>query len=157
MPRFLYFLVLFFIFITAATTVIADDLPAQPTCDLCGWCNQDTNPNPPPNWNACSQCIYNGTEKISGKYYTVFGCIDTNASFFVKRILQYVFGIAGGIAFLSVLSGSIMILTSAGDPERLRNGKDLLTSSITGLLLIIFSVFLLRIVGYEIFRIPGFG
>ena len=72
-------------------------------------------------------------------------------------MLAVIFGIAGGIAFLAVLTGSAIVLTSSGYPDRLQTGKDLIVSSIFGLMLIIFSVFLLRVVGFEILRIPGFG
>jgi hypothetical protein len=48
-----------------------------------------------------------------------------------------------------------MISTSAGDPKKLQAGKELLTAAISGLLLLIFSVFILRIIGVEILNIPG--
>lgn len=132
----------------------------EPTCDLCGWCNKAAYPTPPPNWNACISCLYNpdGTPKDHA-YYTVLGCLSTDPTGtpFVKTMMSFVFGIAGGVAFLAFLSGSAVVLTSAGDPEKLKNGKDIITSSILGLLLILFSAFLLRFVGYDVLRIPGFG
>lgn len=129
----------------------------QPSCDLCGWCNPAFNPKPP-NWDQCHTCLYdlNGNEQ-KGTYYTVLGCLSTKPEFFVKSILSIVFGVSGGIAFLAVLAGSATVLTSSGDPERLRNGKDMIFSSIVGILLILFSVFLLHFVGFDIFRIPGFS
>jgi hypothetical protein len=36
-------------------------------------------------------------------------------------------------------------------------GKDIIFSSIFGILLILFSIFLLHFVGYDILRIPGFS
>ena len=66
-------------------------------------------------------------------------------------------GLAGGIAFLLILFGGFQILTSAGNPEKLNEGRELVSSAVAGLLLIIFSVFLLRLIGYDILRIPGFG
>lgn len=131
----------------------------KPTCDLCGWCNQATDPKPP-SWDQCISCLYKPDGSPQERaYYTVLGCFSTDPSGapFVKSILSIVFGMAGGIAFLAVLWGSAMVLTSAGDPLRLQGGKDIIVSSIFGILLIIFSVFLLRVVGYEILRIPGFG
>lgn len=129
----------------------------QPTCDLCGWCNPQTNPKPP-NWDNCNACLYNpdGTPR-EHTYYTALGCFSTQSDLFVKSILSVVFGIAGGIAFLSVIAGTVTVLTSSGDPERLQKGKDMITSSLFGILLILFSVFLLRTVGFDILKIPGFG
>jgi Co/Zn/Cd efflux system component len=65
-------------------------------------------------------------------------------------------GLAGGIAFLLILFGGFQIMVSAGNPEQMNAGKEMVTSAIAGLLLIIFSVFLLRLIGYNILRIPGF-
>lgn len=128
-----------------------------PTCDLCGWCNSSFYPKPP-DWEKCHNCLYDPSgREATGSAYTVFGCIATSPEAFVKSILSIVFGVSGGIAFLAVLSGSAIVLTSAGNPERLQTGKDIIFSSIVGILLILFSVFLLRFVGFEILRIPGFG
>ncbi len=129
----------------------------QPTCDMCGWCNKDINPKPS-NWDKCYNCLYksDGTQR-DHTYYTVMGCFSTQSDLFVKSILSFVFGIAGGIAFLAVLSGSGIILTSSGDPQKLQHGKEIIISSISGILLIIFSVFLLRVVGVDILNLPGFG
>lgn len=148
--------------------VHAEDDPtpsaSPPTCDSCGWCNSDpANPDPetnpkPPNWDQCNKCLYkaDGTPR-ERTYYTVIGCISTESNLFVKSLLTIVFAAAGGIAFLSVLAGSATVLTSSGDPERIQSGKDTITSALFGMLLIIFSVFLLRVVGLDILHIPGFG
>lgn len=66
-------------------------------------------------------------------------------------------GIAGGIAFLLILFGGFQIITSAGNPEQLNAGKELISSAIAGLLLIIFSILLLKIIGFNILGIPDFG
>jgi hypothetical protein len=144
--------------IQAQSPTFAPFPTGQPTCDLCGWCNKDINLTPPPDWNRCHTCLYDASNReATGSYYTVLGCLSTSPNKFVKSLMTVIFGIAGGIAFLSVLAGTGMILTSSGDPERLKSGKDLVTSSIAGLLLIVFSVFLLKVVGFDILRIPGFG
>ncbi len=88
--------------------------------------------------------------------WTAFGCIKTDPGSFVAEVLRVGIGIGGGIAFLLILFGGFQILTSAGNPEQLAAGRELVTSAITGLLLIIFSVFLLRLIGYNILGIPGF-
>lgn len=143
-------------FLVPSSTVFAQAPTGQPTCDLCGWCNPATNPKPP-DWDKCRACLYDaGGNEQKGNYYTVFGCISTKPEFFVKSMLSIVFGIAGGTAFLAILYGSAIMLTSSGSPEQLQAGKEIVTSSLIGIFLIIFSVFLLRVVGFEILRIPGF-
>lgn len=87
---------------------------------------------------------------------TAFGCISVEGTGFVTKLLNFGIGIAGGIAFLLIIFGGFQILTSAGNPERLNEGRELISSAITGLLMIVFSVFLLRIIGIDILGIPSF-
>lgn len=146
---------LLFSFFTFAIPSFAVDPPTTgvPTCDLCGWCNQATT-SKPSNWDACQTCL-----STPHGYYSVFGCFSTDptAAPFVRSILTLVVGVAGGIAFLSFLSGCVAVLTSTGNPEKLSSGKETIISSLVGLLLIIFSIFLLKVVGVDILKIPGFG
>ena len=89
---------------------------------------------------------------------TAIGCIPVNnVNEFVGFILGWAVGIGGGIAFLLILSASFMIITSSGNPDRLKAGQELLTSAIMGLIMIIFSIFVLRVIGVDILRIPGFS
>ena len=120
-----------------------------PACDPCGFCVGGTKPA---NWDQCVACLAQ-----EGKSWTVLGCIPSNPGGFIQIILQTAVKIAGGIAFLSLLYGGFVLLTSGGDITKITRGKTIVTSSIVGLLMIIFSVFILRLVGYEILRIPGFG
>ncbi|MBI5448698.1 hypothetical protein HY948_00020 [Candidatus Gottesmanbacteria bacterium] len=92
-----------------------------------------------------------------GAVNTAIGCIPTDPSALFSKFFQFGIGIAGGIAFLLILFGGFQILTSAGNPEQMNEGKELISSAVAGLLLIIFSVFLLRIIGVTILGIPGFG
>ncbi len=135
--------------------VLAQSPTGSPSCDLCGQCAGGPKPA---NWDQCYACIYDNTGNVKPKFYwTVAGCLSTKPELFVKSILSIVFAVSGGLAFLAFIAGSAMVLTSSGDPEKLNNGKSIVVSSIFGLLLILFSVFLLKFVGVDILRIPGFG
>lgn len=93
-----------------------------------------------------------------GKSWTAFGCIDTTSpAGFTTNLMKLGTGVAGGIAFLLILFGGFQIMTSSGNPERLQAGQELVGGSIAGLLLIIFSVFLLRLIGVDILGLPGFS
>ncbi len=148
-PCCLLFIICFLLFIPPSP-ILAQAPTGQPTCDQCGWCGDDPA-NKPPNWDACMSCLADPKQ-----YYTVFGCLSIVPGVFVQSMLKIVFSVAGGIAFLSVLYGSALVLTSSGDPIKLQNGRETVVSSLIGIFLIIFSVFLLRVVGYDILRIPGF-
>lgn len=91
-----------------------------------------------------------------GVLNTAIGCIPINDSnAFIGFILRWAIGIGGGIAFILILVAGFQIMTSQGDPQRLQAGKELLTSAVTGLVLIIFSVFILQFIGVNILGIPG--
>ena len=87
---------------------------------------------------------------------TAIGCIPFGDSNLLTRfILGWGIGIAGGIAFILMVYAAFMIITSAGDPKKLSAGKELLVASLSGLLLLLFSVFILRFLGRDILGIPG--
>lgn len=104
---------------------------------------------------SCLNCI---TEKEGSiGVWTAAGCIEGSfAGFIQEELLGWGLGIAGGIAFLCIIYSAFVMQTSAGDPERLKKARQNLTSCIVGLLLIIFAVFILRLIGVEILKIPGF-
>lgn len=112
--------------------------------NVCAYAGNDTKKN------ECNRCMDN-----SGAW-TAIGCIQTQPSEFIKKLLQFGIGIGGGIAFLLILFGGFQMMTSAGNPEKLNEGKELVSSAIAGLLMIVFSIFLLRLIGFSILGIPGF-
>lgn len=87
---------------------------------------------------------------------TAIGCIPTEFSEVLTQFFKLGTGIGGGIAFLLILFGGFQILTSAGNPEQLNAGRELVVSAISGLLMIIFSVFLLGVIGVDILGLPEF-
>ena len=98
-----------------------------------------------------------GSDPANQGIDTAIGCIHTSPVGFMKDFLRFVIGISGGLAFLMMLLGSFEMITSAGNPDSLKNGKDRFTSAIIGLLFIIFSVLLLQIIGVGVLNIPGFS
>lgn len=100
----------------------------------------------------CSECM----NQESG-VWTAIGCIQTTPEGLINTFLPFGIGIAGGIAFLLILFGALQVMTSAGNPEKLHAGGELITAAISGLLLIIFSIFILQLIGVKILVIPKFG
>lgn len=99
----------------------------------------------------CLDCIEKGGS------WTALGCISTKSpSEFVKYLLNFAIGIGGGIALLLMIFGGLQIIFSGGNPDKVKAGKEIITAALGGLLLIIFSVFILRVIGYDILAIPGF-
>jgi hypothetical protein len=86
---------------------------------------------------------------------TALGWVPTEKSNeFIAWVLKFAIGIGGGIAFLLMVFGTITIIM-AGSPDDVNRGKETIASALTGLLLIIFSVFLLNLIGVKILAIPG--
>ena len=99
----------------------------------------------------CTQCIVQ-----TGGFYTAIGCIPLDVGSFISNyVLGTGIGIAGGIAFLCILYSAFRMQTSMGNAEALKKAQENLTACITGLIVIIFSVLILKIIGVDILRIPG--
>ena len=85
---------------------------------------------------------------------TALGCIPTDPSALASGFFKLGIGLTGGIAFMLILYAGVQIMTSAGNPEKMAAAKELAGAAIVGLLFIIFSVFILSIIGVDILGIP---
>lgn len=90
--------------------------------------------------------------------WTGLGCIYGDAGRFIREtIFGFAVGLAGVVALICIIYAVFTLQTSRGNPEKVKKAQELLTSCIMGLMLILFSVFILRLIGVNILRIPGFG
>lgn len=89
------------------------------------------------------------------RVYTALGCVPATVETFIKWLLPYLFGIAGGISFLLMVFGFIKVATSAGDPKEIEGAKETITSALIGLLVSIFALFILKLILADILKIPG--
>lgn len=103
-------------------------------------------------FDSCKKCVDNNG------LYTGIGCVPMNLSEFItKSLLGLGVGLAGIFALGCIIFAAFQLQISAGNPEKIKKTQEMLTSCIMGLMLIIFAVFILRIIGVDILRIPGFG
>lgn len=115
---------------------------------LNSFCQSQSNLN---ERNACLQCA-NG-----GGVWSGLGCIKTNfKSFIEETVFGLGIGLAGGFSLLCIIYAAFMMQSSQGNPEKLKKAQEMITSCIMGLMLIIFSVFILRLIGVNILKIPEF-
>lgn len=91
----------------------------------------------------------------SSSINTALGCIPVEMEKFVPWLLTWLFGVAGGIAFLLMSYGFILIATSAGDEKKVQGARETITSAVIGLLVCIFAIFILRLIAVNILQIPG--
>jgi hypothetical protein len=125
-----------------------------PICDQLSGDRNDQNTNR----GKCYNCMETESKKERKPHvWTAFGCMPADFSAIIGDfIFKIGIGIAGGISFLYFLYGCFLILTSSGNPEKIEEAKQIIVSALSGLLLIIFSVFILQIIGVGILRLPGF-
>jgi len=103
-----------------------------------------------------AQIFCGGSDKTaSPTINTAIGCIPINFLDFVTWIFKNGFGIVGGIAFLLLIGAFIQLATSEGDVKKIQGVKETITSIATGLLLSLFSVFIIRTLMINILHIPG--
>ncbi|MBI2310673.1 hypothetical protein HYU90_02490 [Candidatus Collierbacteria bacterium] len=88
---------------------------------------------------------------------TALGCISTDATGggFVNSLLTIIIGLGGGVALLLILYGVFIVTSSAGIPEKLKSGNEIITSAVAGLLFIIMAIFLMNLIGIKILALPG--
>lgn len=97
-------------------------------------------------------------ETNPGAINTAIGCIPVaNTQEFTQFLLSWGAGIAGGIAILLIIYGGYLVVTSSGNPQKLQAGKELITSAVMGLLLLMLGAFILRLIGVNILQLPEFG
>jgi len=167
--------------ISAQVPTVDPIAPRYAACDVCGYCP----PIPAPqSWTACQKCVYpniNPDPSVKeslivdaetnlpiapalGRQYTFLGCLKGGAEGFgegagsvVQTLVNIIFSMVGGIAFLYLLYGSFVIATSQSNPEKLNYGKRVIYGAIIGLIFTLSSVFIVKLIASGILKIPGFG
>ncbi len=183
MRKFFVVLSLVFLFLNLHSLSFAQDRLA--TCDLCGYCLGQTVPDKWSDCVRCiypgvgnnpqalenktlliDPSINSGPTPYPGHHYTMIGCLTTNLGGFtqagaaaspIQTLLNLIFSLAGGIAFLYIIYGSFILITSRADIERLNYGRRVLLGAIVGLIFSLSAVFLVRLIGSQILQIPGFS
>jgi len=180
----LSFLFLTFFLSTQVLAITPTTGPRFAACDLCGYCPPNPAPgswvacqkciypgissDPTTNQslavNPTSGLPITGTP---GRMYTFLGCLSsgggsfsqgggTGAGGIAQSLLKIVFSTVGGIAFLYLIYGSFVIISSQNEPEKLNYGKRVVWGAIIGLLFSLMSVLIVNLVANQILQIPGF-
>lgn len=99
-----------------------------------------------------------GPGGTGGQCETALGNIPTSVKGFAEKILAVSTGIAGGIALILMVIGSVRVLASSGDPKAVGAGREMIVAAVAGLLFLIFAVLILRFIGVNILGgVPGMG
>jgi len=101
---------------------------------------------------------FNSCMKDGQGIWTALGCFSSDFSVLIRdKIFGLGISFAGMISFLCIIYAAFQIQSSQGNAEKIKKAQELLTSCIMGLIVIIFSVFILKVIGVNILRIPGFN
>ena len=107
--------------------------------------------------SACEKCV-NNSDLTKRGLWTSIGCLSYNFDSFIKDVVFGMgIGFAGVFALACIIYSAFTMQMSQGDAQKVKKSQEYMTSCILGLMLIIFSVFILRVIGVDILRIPGFG
>jgi hypothetical protein len=88
---------------------------------------------------------------LPGYVNTAIGCIPFNIiSNTARFFLAWGLSVGGGVALLLIGISALMFATSSGNPDKLGSAKDLFWAALTGLGMLILSVFLLRFIGVDV-------
>lgn len=89
--------------------------------------------------------------------HTAIGSINTNPDGFIRGILRLITGLAGGLLLILIMLNGYKLMTSQGDPEKIKDAREGIIAAITGILLIIFSISILQLITVNILGLPGFS
>lgn len=125
----------------------ATDYLCCTSTNLCEDIGGDNRPSDPP----ITIILADGCAEGPGYINTAIGCIPYTAMFAIARFfLAWGIGVGGALALGVVAYAGFLYATSTGDKYRLQSARDLLYSALAGLLFLIFSTYLLSIIGVDI-------
>lgn len=92
----------------------------------------------------------------TGEVFTAIGCLPADdVQRFTSFSLTWGMGIAGGVTLLMIVYAGFLFMTSGGNPQKLQAARELATASVGGLVYLLFAVFMFRLIGSDILKIPG--
>lgn len=101
------------------------------------------------NFKLCCAC------REHGGVWTGIGCTDTTPVGVITGIIRIVFGVVGGVALLQLIIAGIMYQT--GDETKIKEARENIIRTLTGLAVLVFSILILRVIGINVLDILPAG
>jgi hypothetical protein len=98
-----------------------------------------------------------GTDGQCPSIGSALGAISTSPQGLVKSIFAILLSITGMVAVILIIIAGFKLMTSQGNPEKIKDAREQLTAAIIGLMFIIFSFVFIQTIGVSILQLPGFG
>lgn len=108
------------------------------------------------NRTKCVDCMGDPSDEKPAHVWTGIGCLPTDFGSLVSFIFTGFSGLLGGLLFLCIVFNGFRIMMARGNPETLKQGREALTSCIIGFLIVMFSIFIMKLIGVDILKLPGF-
>lgn len=87
---------------------------------------------------------------------TSFGNFSTDPGAFILRVFGILLAISGAIALLLIMRAGYRIMTSRGNADGIKEGREQIVAAIVGLMFLIFSFVFLQVIAGDLLRIPSF-
>jgi len=84
---------------------------------------------------------------------TAIGCFPSTPEGIATAVLRIVMGISGLVALVVIIASIVTIMTSADNPEKVKESYSKITYAVVGLVLIVLSIFILRFIGIKILNL----
>lgn len=141
----------------AIIDIPGDTITCSPGCGITMNSGPIPEPLPIPPPPAAGAVGVGSNPCAAGICETALGNIPTSVKGFTAKILTIAIGIAGGIALILMVIGSIRVLASSGDPKAVGAGREMIVAAIAGLLFLIFATLILQFIGISVFNnVTGF-
>jgi hypothetical protein len=115
------------------------------SCEGMGGRNVEMSP-----YDAAS-LVSEGCQGGPGFVNTAIGCIPYDAfSNMARFFLSWSLGVGGGIGLALIAMSAFMFITSSGNPDKLNSAKSLFIAALSGLVMIVLCVFLLKLISVNI-------
>lgn len=99
-------------------------------------------------------CTKNGITGIN----TAIGCIPIQSrTDMMAFLIAWSIGVSGGTGLLLIIYSAFLFIISNGNPQRVQAAKEALLSAISGLILLILAVYLLKVIGIDILGLEQLG
>ncbi|MEK7605010.1 MAG: pilin [Patescibacteria group bacterium] len=120
------------------------------------WINQAKSlptPTPLPPPPPCAQTL--NTNEGCTSIWSAIGPLNTDSFSFIGQLFAILLSISGGIALLLIIRSGYQLMTSQGNPEKVKEARERLTSVFVGLLFLVLSIIILEVIGVDLLNLPG--
>lgn len=144
----LFFLLLFFTLYAPSVYAAATPTPT-PTATSVTPAPSET---PIPPGFPCSKPVGSECKAVS----TAIGDISTDPAEFIQFIFAVLLSMSGGWAVYLIMTAGYQLMFSQGEAEGIKEAQEKITSAIVGIVFMLLSIIILRIIGVDIFKLPTF-